>query len=249
VSWKFYIEDYDREINHRTLARTPAHRRAQLSWAPLLAFDRFLDDPALNARIVDLAEYHADLERGTLPSVAYIVPAGSSEHPPGSLDAGETLVRTLVNGLMRSRYWDSSAFLLTYDGWGGWYDHVAPPAVDEAGYGFRVPALLVSAYAKQGFVDSTELDYTSVLRFIEDNWGLQPLATRDAAAASFRQAFDFSVPPRPATFISRSREPVAEQPSAAGMVSLYLLGLAVTGAVVALAVRRELATRAVAADA
>ncbi len=70
---------------------------------------------------------------------------------------------------MTSNSWKSSAFHVTYDDWGGWYDHVAPPQVDEHGYGFRVPALLISPYARRGYIDKTELDYTSILKFIEEN--------------------------------------------------------------------------------
>jgi phospholipase C len=92
--------------------------------------------------------------------------------------------------------------MLTYDDWGGWYDHVTPPQVDANGYGFRVPTLLISPYAKQGYVDHTQLDFTSILKFIEDNYQLQPLATRDASANSFADAFDFSRSPAPAAFVS-----------------------------------------------
>ena len=77
----------------------------------------------------------------------------------------------MVTALMQSDAWDSSAFMVSYDDWGGWYDHVPPPSVDEFGYGFRVPAMLVSPYAKQGYVDSTVLDHTSILKFIEDELG------------------------------------------------------------------------------
>ena len=89
-------------------------------------------------------------------------------------------MRTLINALMASDEWKRSAFMWTYDDWGGWYDHVPPPRVDRFGYGFRVPALLVSPYARRGHVDSTVLDFTSILKFIEENWGLEPLAARDA---------------------------------------------------------------------
>jgi len=119
-------------------------------------------------------------------------------------------VRTLLNALMASPYWKTSAFLWTYDDWGGWYDHVRPPRVDEQGYGFRVPALLVSPYARRGYVDSTVLDFTSMLKFIEQNWRLEPLAARDRNAKSFMSAFDFSQIPREPVFLSRARteEPV-----------------------------------------
>jgi phospholipase C len=95
---------------------------------------------------------------------------------------------------------------LVYDDWGGWYDHVAPPVVDEYGYGPRVPALLVSPYAKEGFIDNTELDFTSILKFIEYNWGLETLADRDAKANNILTAFDFTQPLRTAQFLPLSRE-------------------------------------------
>ncbi len=106
---------------------------------------------------------------------------------------------------MQSESWKSSAFLLTYDDWGGWYDHVPPPQVDEYGYGFRVPTLLVSPYARRGFVDHTQLDHTSMLKYIETNWGIPPLAERDANANNFLSAFDFSSPPRSPVFIPGTR--------------------------------------------
>src|SRR5262249_21710775 len=142
-----------------------------------------------------------DLKNGTLPAVSYIVPSGSSEHPPGSIRAGERFVRTLINELMRSTAWDDSAFMWTYDDWGGWFDHVPPPKVDKFGLGFRAPALLVSSRARRGHVDHTQLDFTSILKFIEVNWGVKPLTRRDALANNFLGAFDFSKPPRTAQFL------------------------------------------------
>ena len=115
-------------------------------------------------------EFYEDLERGRLPAVAYIAPAGASEHPPGRVSAGATLTRSLLTALARSSAWDSSAFMWTYDESGGWFDHVRPPR----GAGFRVPALLVSPYARRGYVDSTPLDTTSIPAFIERNWRLAP---------------------------------------------------------------------------
>jgi phospholipase C len=103
---------------------------------------------------------------------------------------------------MASPMWEHSAFLYAYDDWGGWYDHVRPPKVDAYGYGFRVPALLVSPYARRGHVDHTQLDQTAGIRFIEDNYGLEPLGARDAAARTFTGAFDFSSPPRGPSLLS-----------------------------------------------
>ena len=218
ISWKFYVQNYDPKINYRTL-KNAGDKAAQAVFSPLLDFPRFLDNPYLFSHIVDMEQYYTDLRNGTLPTVAYMAPLGSSEHPPGSIQAGQRLVQTIVNSLMRSSYWDTSAFMWAYDDWGGWFDHVAPPQVDQYGYGFRVPALLVSAYARQGQINTTTLDYTSILKFIETNWGLKPLASRDAAATSIASGFDFTKPPRPAAFLSAS--PATSSPAEPNRSVLY----------------------------
>ena len=216
VSWRFYVKDYDptNTIAHPALG----DRASQLLQVPLLAMPRFVHSRELSSRIVDVQEFYRDARAGRLPAVSYIAPGGVSEHPPGKLVAGQTFVRTVVNELMRSPEWSSTAFVLTYDSWGGWYDHVRPPTVDRYGYGFRVPSLLVSPYAKHGAIDHETLDFTSILRFIEDNWGLEPLAARDARANSIASAFDFSAPPRPPEFVSTSRAPSAVASVRTGVV-------------------------------
>jgi phospholipase C len=232
VSWKFYVQNYDPRITFRS--RVVGDRGAQIVWNPLLAMARFLDRPELNGRIVDIEEYYEDLANGTLPAVAYIVPSGSSEHPPGSIQAGQTFVRNLIGSLQRSSAWKKSAFMWTYDDWGGWYDHVKPPQVDEFGYGFRAPMLLVSPFAKKGFIDSTETDFTSFLRFIEENWGVAPLASRDKQAGTLMNAFDFEAPPREPEFVGLERnvEP-PPKPKREVIYIAYLLGLAVAGTLIA----------------
>jgi phospholipase C len=232
ISWKFYVQNYDAGINFRN--RGVGDRGSQIVWVPLLDYARFIDDPKLSSHIVDLSEYYRDLERGTLPAVAYIAPAGSSEHPPGSIQAGERFVRTMINSLMRSDSWTSSAFMWSYDDWGGWYDHVRPPKVDRYGYGFRAPAMLVSAYAKRGHIESTTLDFTSALKFIETNWGVAPLADRDRNSKTFLSAFDFAKPPRKPEFVAATRAgPPEKQPVRAVVYIAY--GLAVFLAAVAIA--------------
>jgi phospholipase C len=244
ISWKFYVENYDPAITFRTRASAPdADRGAQVIWVPLLAYARYVDDPRLFGKIVDLDEYYDDAARGDLPAVSFIAPAGDSEHPPGSVQAGQTLVRSLLTQLMRAPQWPSSAFLWSYDDWGGWYDHVKPPQVDQYGYGFRVPALLVSPYAKRGHVDSTTLDFTSALRFIEHNWGLEPLAERDRRANTFLDAFDFTAPPRSAALIGTERHPTAiARPDARVVYGWYsgaIVGLTLLVLAAALASRRR----------
>ena len=224
ISWKFYVENYDPSITYRNTG--DGDRAAQISRVPLLTIPRFLDDPRLNRRIVPLDQYFVDLQNDELPAVSYIVPSASSERPPRSAQAGERLFRSLLNELMRSKACNTSTFLLTYDNSVGWYDHVAPPQVDRYGYGFRVPALLVSAYARQGYVDSTVLDFTSILKFIEENWNLEPLSQRDAAATSFASALDFEQPPRRPVLLDRERDPSPPVRSLGKVVYLSYGGVA-----------------------
>jgi phospholipase C len=236
ISWKFYIQNYDPTITYRTREGL-GDRGSQVVWAPLLSYDRYLDDPNLFSHIVDLDEYYQDLTDGTLPAVSYIVPSGASEHPPGSIKAGERFVRGLINALVRSDAWDRSAFMWTYDDWGGWYDHVKPPRVDEYGYGFRAPALLVSPYAKRGEVDHTTLDFTSMLKFIEENWDLEPLAQRDAEANGLSTAFDFEQPPRRPAFLTAERaRDVRPEPN---RLVLYVAYAAAAGIAAVLILRAE----------
>jgi phospholipase C len=133
-------------------------------------------------------------------------------------------VRTLITELMSSKFWDSSAFMWSYDDWGGWYDHVKPPKVDERGYGFRVPALLVSSWAKRGHIESTTLDFASVPKFIEENWGLRPLASRDAKSNSFMSAFDFTRGPRQPVFLNTVRNPTKMLEPKRGVIYLAYAG-------------------------
>lgn len=232
IPWKFYINKYDPDLTYRSLVEA-APRPPQVEWVPLLSIDRYIDDPELSSRIVDLDEFYGDLEAGNLPAVSYVKIIGSSEHPPASLHAGQRAARNMIHALMQSDVWEKTAFLVTYDDWGGWYDHVPPPKVDNYGYGFRVPAILVSPYAKKGFIDSTELDYTSILKFIEENWDLEPLTARDAKAKSIINAFDFSQPPRPSRIIPSQRY-VREQGSNPNTLIINLAYAASLGTVVAI---------------
>ena len=206
ISWKFYVQNYHPEITYRTSPHLKnVQQVSQPIWVPLVDIPRFLDNPALRSHIVNANQYYTDLHRGTLPEVAYITSSGASEHPPGSLATGQRFVRGLVDALMISSAWNSSAFMISYDDWGGWYDHVAPPRRDVHGDGFRVPAMLISPYARSHFVDHTTLDFTSMLKFIEQNWNLRPLTRLDATAGSIGGAFDFRQDPRQPQFIPLTR--------------------------------------------
>ena len=237
ISWKFYVQNYRPTVNFRTPGSSDA--ASQIVWVPPLNYNRFLDDPALNSRIVDMDEYYKDLANGTLPAVSFMVPSGASEHPPGSIQAGERFVRTLINALMASSSWSRSAFMWTYDDWGGWYDHVKPPKVDAYGYGFRSPALLVSPYAKRGHVDHTQLDFTSELTFIENNWDVAPLAERDKKANDITTAFDFTAGPREPVLLDTVRDAAPSPGSRSGVVYLCYGAALLAAPVVAVVGRRR----------
>lgn len=205
LSWKVYIQNYDPAKTFHVV-ENGGKMPAQVLRMPLLAMPRFVDNPALFAHIASTDQYFDDVRNGTLPAVAYIVPTNATEYPPGHPQNGQRFARGLLNTLMQSPAWNDSAFLLTYDDWGGWYDHVAPPtSADGFGYGFRVPALLVSPYARRGQVDHTQLDHAAILKFIAENYDLAPLTPRVAAAGSLLGAFDFAQPPRPARIVGLTR--------------------------------------------
>ena len=225
VDWKFYVQNYDPSINFRTTSGSA--KDAQTVWAPLVNFPRFIDNPEMASRIVDVSQYHKDLAAGTLPAVAYIVPSGQSEHPPGDVTIGQVYGASLVTALMTSSSWSSSLFVLTWDDWGGWYDHVAPPQVDGDGYGMRVPALFVSPYAPVGLADSTTYDFTSILRFIEDNWRLQPMTARDAAANSIGTALNFNQAARAPILPDKTYPAVTRTDPTSRLALLAIYGLIV----------------------
>jgi phospholipase C len=140
-----------------------------------------------------------------------------SEHAPASIHAGQAYVTNLINSIMQGPDWDSTAILLTWDDWGGFYDHVVPPTVDQNGYGLRVPALVISPYARRGYVDHQTLSFDAYLKFIEDLFldgqRLNPATdgrpdsrptVRESAPqlGNLLQDFDFTQPPRPSLILN-----------------------------------------------
>src|SRR5205807_4161656 len=118
-----------------------------------------------------LSRFFAAAKAGRLPAVSWINPNGKvSEHPPGLVSAGQTYVTGVINAIMRSPNWSSTAIFLAWDDWGGFYDHVRPPVVDVNGYGLRVPALVISPYARQGMIDHQTLSFDGYVKFIEDDF-------------------------------------------------------------------------------
>ena len=139
-----------------------------------------------------------DAQTGHLPNVSWVLPPEyESEHPPDSMCDGENWTVSVLNALMQGPDWDSTVVFLTWDDFGGFYDHVPPAQVDQFGLGPRVPLLIISPYAKQGYVSHTLSDHTSVLKFVETRYGLPALTSRDAAASNLIDSFDFDSAPRP----------------------------------------------------
>ncbi|HYL27988.1 MAG TPA: alkaline phosphatase family protein [Candidatus Nitrosotalea sp.] len=153
-----------------------------------------------------------DISAGTLPAVSWVIPDdGNSDHPGVASDRGPGWIASVVNAIGESSYWDSTAVIVVWDDWGGFYDHEPPPLTDHwGGLGFRVPMLLVSAYAKLGtesrggYISHTQYEFGSILHFIEDTFSLGSLGTTDQRAASIADSLDFSQPPRSFTAIPSS---------------------------------------------
>jgi len=163
---------------------------------PLPAFQSFKNNSTRFSNCLPTNQFFTDVSEGKLADVVWIRNESLSEHPPQNVTLGQNFVVSIINEVMNSSFWSSSAIFIVWDDYGGWYDHVPPPQVDKIGYGLRSPLLVISPYAKSGFVDHELNDLTSLLKFIETTFSLAPLAERDAEANNLMEAFDFSQPPR-----------------------------------------------------
>ncbi len=206
VSWKYFVETLPEPSGqpfqdlHRLYYPNP---KDFTLWNPLPGFKAVRDDPSRMANLVDLKEYFRALQEGTLPQVSWIVPDfQDSEHPMQPPVQGMWYVTKLVNALMESPYWKDSVIFLTWDDYGGFYDHVPPPEVDVYGYGPRVPMIVISPFAKRGHISHYTYDFTSVLKFIEERWGMPHLTARDHRANDMRDCFDFDQTSYPPVVIS-----------------------------------------------
>jgi phospholipase C len=172
VSWKYYVADGTEpdceDAAEQTCVQKPQNAGTPGIWNPLPWFTTVRQDGQL-ANIQDLDHFFADAGAGQLPAVSWIVPNGaSSDHPPSKVSEGQAYVTRLMNAIMQSPDWSSTAIFLTWDDWGGFYDHVPPPQVDQNGFGLRVPAMVISPYAKKGFIDHQVLSHDAYAKFIED---------------------------------------------------------------------------------
>jgi phospholipase C len=166
-------------------------------WSSYAAIRHIRDTNQWHQHVFPVDGLVHDIRANRLPSVTWISPRFDvSDHPDVNFCSSENWSTKVIDAIMKSGMWRSTAIFLTWDDYGGWYDHVPPPQVDHFGFGIRVPFLTISPYAKQGVVDHHLGEFSSVLRFIEDNWGLSQLTNRDRSATDLSYNFDFSQQPR-----------------------------------------------------
>jgi phospholipase C len=164
----------------------------------LCVIKKIRNGTAWNENVMPASQFAIDAKAGHLPAVGWVIPPeGATEEAPESICAGENWMVSVLNAVMQGPDWNSTTVFVTWDDFGGFYDHVAPPQVDPFGLGPRVPLLVISPYAKPGYVTHSVTDHTSVLKFIEMRYGLQPLTSRDAGAGSLLDSFDFTQSPQP----------------------------------------------------
>jgi phospholipase C len=183
IDWKYYAEEN--------------------AWMNVLQMIRHVRFGPMWDKVRPPSDFVQDVRQGNMPAVSWIIPPESyNEHPGGgkSSCAGENWTVQQVNTVMKSEYWRSTAFVIVWDDFGGFYDPVAPPQYDIMGLGPRTPALIISPYARSGdnadggSVDPTTYEFSSVLAFIEQRFGLEPMTDRDAQADPLTGAFDFEHP-------------------------------------------------------
>jgi phospholipase C len=229
VSWRYYVQngtEPDCENDEAlTCESEPQGSKTEGIWNPLPSFTDVRQDGQLED-VQSLTNFYTAVHDQTgcgLPNVAWLAPSGeSSEHPTSLISRGQAYVTTLVNSIMRSPCWNSTAIFISWDDWGGFYDHVVPPGIDRNGYGLRVPGLVISPYAKTGYIDHQQLSFDACLKFIEDDFlesaRLNPRTDgRPDSRPDVREEvptlgdlaneFDFNQSPRPALVLSTDPEP------------------------------------------
>jgi phospholipase C len=188
ISWAWYSGGWDDAVTGH------ADKLFQFHHQPFAYFARYGDGTAERAQhLKDEKAMMADIAAGTLPAVTFFKPIGAENEHPGYAEvlAGDAHTAAVIKKIQSSPIWKDSVIIVTYDENGGLWDHVAPPKIDHWGPGTRVPTIIISPFAKKGFVDHTPYDTTAILKLIETRYGLVPLGARDAGAADLSNAFSF----------------------------------------------------------
>ena len=173
ISWGYYLDQgQDADCPNDAMVCNEPSQKVKVPgiWNPLPNFDTVKQDGQLG-NVQDISNFSTAAKNGTLPSVSWVVPnSTNSEHPPALVSTGQAYVTNLINSVMQGPDWSSTAIFLSWDDWGGFYDHVTPPTVDQNGYGLRVPGIVISPYAKKGYIDHQTLSFDAYLKFIEDDF-------------------------------------------------------------------------------
>ncbi len=182
ISWKYYA---------------PRYGEGGYIWNALDAIRHIRQTDLWTTRVAHESQFADDARNGRLPAVSWLVTGRASEHPPGSACMGENWTVAQLNAIMAGPDWNTTAVFITWDDFGGFYDHVPPPTVDSFGFGPRVPLLIISPYAKRGYISHTQYEFSSLLKFVESRYGLAPLTARDRVANTMLDSFDFTQTPQP----------------------------------------------------
>jgi phospholipase C len=202
VTWKYYYHRINADGDYKNAT---INGDAYDFWNPFAAKPSSYSEKYAS-HFVRRAQIFSDLKNGNLPQVSWVIPSDKlSEHPPANITLGMDWVVNVVNSIMNSHYWNSTAIIVTWDDYGGFYDHVPPPQIDKYGLGFRMPALIISPYVKPGFIDHTQYQFESMLKFIEWRFNIPSLTDRDRNANNLLNAFDFSQKPNSPHVIPLSR--------------------------------------------
>jgi phospholipase C len=181
-------------------------------WNVLPMFSYYQNNPQIfYSHVKYESNFTTDLASNNFPSVVWMTPgywhppvmpfvcstSNVSEHPPSRIDCGMDYVSYLVNQVMKSKYWNSTAIIVTEDDYGGFYDHVPPPQVDPYGLGVRVPTMVISPWAKHHYIDHTQYEFASMMKLVEDKFNLPSLTNRDSNANDMMNSFNFTQTPQP----------------------------------------------------
>ena len=179
VSWKYYAPSATENLG--------------FIWSAFDAIKHIRYGPDWDGDVISPeTQVLTDIENGNLAQVSWVIPTlANSDHALGKSNIGPEWVTSIVNEIGASKYWPNTAIFILWDDWGGWYDHVPPPQIDEMGLGFRVPLILVSPYARRGYISHAQHEFGSLLHFTEELFNLPSLGTRDAISDDLRDCFDF----------------------------------------------------------
>jgi phospholipase C len=201
VTWKYYdwpLDSYQTAINGEVTGN-PAGS-AYAFWSPLAARAESYDQYFV-AHFANRTNFFADISNGNLPNISWIIPQnGFSDHPPANVTRGEDFIANVVDSIETSQYWPSTAIFISWDDYGGFYDHVAPPPIDPLGLSIRVPFLVISPFTPAGTIIHSLGYFESTLAFMEHRWNLGCIDVRDCSAPDLLNYFDFNMSPRPPIF-------------------------------------------------